>query len=177
MADASVYPVIYPDCSIGSTMRRCPSGHSSGTIMRMSRTLLALCLCLAGALAWTASRPNDIPFEKHTLDLGANESCAIADINGDGKPDIVSGENWYEGPRWLKHKFRSLPYTNNYIDNFSDLPLDVNGDGRIDIVSCSWFAKRLFWSENPGGGEGLWKEHMIETASPVEFAFLVDLDN
>ena len=132
---------------------------------------------MAGTLAWTTGRRGEIPFAKHTLDLGADESCAAADINGDGKLDIVSGENWYEGPKWTKHKFRSLPYTNNYIDNFSDLPLDVNGDGRIDIVSCSWFAHRLFWSENPGRGTGEWSEHMIETGSPVEFAFLVDLDN
>ena len=54
-------------------------------------------------------------------------------------------------------------YTNNYIDDFSDLPLDVNGDGHIDIVSCAWFAKRLWWIENPGHGKGEWKEHEIET--------------
>src|SRR5579871_5852983 len=141
-------------------------------------SLVSAALFLAAFAAFTATRPADIPFEKHTLDLGANESCAIADINGDGKPDIVSGENWYAGPRWTKHKFRSLPYTNNYIDNFSDLPLDVNGDGRIDIVSCSWFSQRLFWSEDPGASAiADWPEHMIETGSPVEFAFLVDLDN
>ena len=123
------------------------------------------------------TRPADIAFERHTLVLGANESCAIADINGDGKPDIVSGENWYEGPRWTKHNFRSLPYTNIYIDNFSDLPLDVNGDGALDIVSCSWFAQRLFWSENPGKGGGAWKEHMIETGSPSSSRFWWISDN
>ena len=37
--------------------------------------------------------------------------------------------------------------------------------------------RRLFWTENPGPGASEWKQHMIETGSPVEFAFLVDLDN
>jgi hypothetical protein len=138
---------------------------------------IAVPLCLAAGLAWTLSRPDEIPFEKHTLDLGSNEACAFADINGDGKMDIVSGENWYEGPRWIKHKFRTLNYTNNYIDDFSDMPLDVNGDGHVDIVSCAWFSKKLFWHENPGRGKGEWKQHDIETGFSIEFAFLVDLDN
>jgi hypothetical protein len=128
-------------------------------------------------LGWAAQRTPEIPFEKHTLDLGANETCAFADINGDGLLDIVSGENWYEAPRWIQHKFRELNYTANYIDNFSDLPLDVNGDGRIDIVSCSWFSKRLSWAENPSKPGAIWKDHEIETHFPIEFAFLVDLDN
>jgi len=134
-------------------------------------------LALAASIAWTVGRPGEIPFLKHELDLGSNEPCAFADINGDGKLDIVSGENWYENPRWTKHKFRTIPFTSNYIDDFSDLPLDVNGDGRMDIVSCSWFAKRLWWVENPGKAGGEWKEHEIESGSPIEFAFLVDLDN
>jgi hypothetical protein len=143
----------------------------------MMRHRIAVVLCLAGGLSWTFSRPDEIPFDKQTLDLGANEACAVADVNGDGKPDIISGENWYEGPKWVKHKFRTLNFTNNYIDDFSDLPLDVNGDGHIDVVSCSWFSRRLFWQENPGRGRGEWKEHDIETGSPIEFSFLVDLDN
>ena len=143
----------------------------------MKRNLLLVIPLALALLAWAAVRTPDIPFEKHIIDLGANESCAFADINGDGRLDIVSGENWYEAPRWIKHRFRELPYSSNYIDNFSDLPLDVNGDGRVDIVSCSWFGKKLNWYENPGRGAGGWKEHVIENSSPVEFAFLVDLDN
>ena len=143
----------------------------------MMRHFVGALVCAAALLAWSASRTEDVPFSRHTLDLGQNEACATADLNGDGRPDIVSGENWYEGPRWIKHKFRTLNFTNNYIDDFSDLPLDVNGDGNVDIVSCSWFSRRLFWSENPGKARGEWKEHDIHTGCPVEFSFLVDLDN
>lgn len=123
------------------------------------------------------TRPPDVPFEKQTLDEGANEACALADVNGDGSADIVSGENWYEAPKWTKHRFRDLYYSNNYIDDFSDLPIDVNGDGRIDVVSVSWFSKRAAWWENPGKKATPWQAHDIETSSPIEFAFLVDLDN
>jgi hypothetical protein len=150
----------------------------------MTRHPLVPAIALAAFLLWrvggapSIGRPDDdIPFEKHTLDLGANETCAFTDINGDGKADIVSGENWYESPRWSKHKFRTIRFTENYIDNFSDLPLDVNGDGAMDIVSCSWFSEHIVWMENPGKGAGMWKEHPIETGHPIEFAFLVDLDN
>ena len=138
---------------------------------------LAAILFGTAVVAWTISRTPDIPFEKHTLDLGVNETCTLADINGDGKADIVAGENWYEAPNWAKHHFRDLDYLNNYIDDFSDLPIDVNGDKAIDIVSVSWFGKKVAWWENPGKRGGPWKEHTIQAGRNVEFAFLADLDN
>jgi len=143
----------------------------------MRKGLVLTTICLLALAAWTTGRPGEIPFEKHALDLGANETCAFADVNGDGRLDIISGENWFEAPKWIRHKFRELPFTNNYIDNFSDLPLDVNGDGQVDVVSCSWFSRRLAWWQNPGRGKGEWKEHEIDSGFPIEFAFLVDLDN
>lgn len=125
------------------------------------------------------TRPDDeIPFAKHTLDLSQNEAAAIADINHDGKLDIISGENWFEAPNWTRHHFRQIFFSNNYIDDFSDLPVDVNGDGYPDIVSCGWFQKRLWWAENPGKNvAGEWKEHDIQTGFNVEFCFAVDLTN
>lgn len=129
------------------------------------------------ALAVSSGRPPDIPFERRTIDLGANEACAFADINGDGRLDIVSGENWYENPSWKKHPFRTLHFTNNYIDDFSDLPLDVDGDGHIDIITATWFSRKLSWWKNPGKGKGRWTEHEIDSGHNTEFAFLVDIDN
>ncbi len=131
----------------------------------------------AGWLAWSFGRVADVPFKKHELDLGANEPATFADMNGDGRLDIVSGENWYEAPSWRKHKFRDIFFANNYIDVFSDHAIDVNGDGKLDVVSCSWFSKQIAWWENPGRASGDWKSHEIEKGFNVEFCWMVDLDN
>ncbi len=132
-------------------------------------------LALNGLALIAASRPPEIPFEKHTIDLGASETCALADINGDGKLDIVAGEYWYEAPRWTPHRFREIENRPPYIDDLSDLALDVNGDGKVDIVTAKGFSGRLVWMENPGKTGAMWKEHEIEQGYFIEFAFLVDI--
>lgn len=124
-----------------------------------------------------ASRPPDIPFKPHTIDPGASETAAVADINRDGKLDIVSGEHWYAAPGWTKHTFRELGFSSNYIDAFSDLPVDVDGDGYVDIATVTWFAKKISWYRNPGKGQGLWVETPVNTGFNVEFAILADIDN
>ena len=132
---------------------------------------------LIGARPLGAPRPPDIPFRTQMLDGGANESAAVADINRDGRLDVVSGENWYEAPLWTKHPFRELGFSGNYIDNFSDLPVDVDGDGYLDIASVTWFAKKVSWFRNPGKGQGPWVEAPINSGFNIEFAILADLDN
>jgi hypothetical protein len=125
-----------------------------------------------------APRPADIPFQARAIDGGASETAAVADINRDGRLDLVSGEFWYEGPSWTPHRFRELEFTSQYIDDFSDLPLDVDGDGYPDVVSVSWFAKRLAWWKNPGrSAGGLWKDATIHEGFNIEFATLADMDN
>lgn len=136
-------------------------------------------------LGYTAAGDGSIPFRKHTLDLGSAESVTVIDMNGDGRLDIICGESWYQqgppesgrGPSFTKHKFRDLPYTNFYVEDLSDLAIDINGDGYPDVVSCSYWSKPLTWWENPGKDGGPWREHVMETGSPVEFAFLVDILN
>ena len=49
-------------------------------------------------LSVAATRSPDIPFTIHMIDNGASETAAVADVNKDGKLDIISGENWYESP-------------------------------------------------------------------------------
>jgi len=76
----------------------------------ISRTIALCALLFLCAQAGLSSRPDEIPFEKHTIDLGASETAVFADINRDGKLDLVSGEYWYEAPRWTKHRFRELSH-------------------------------------------------------------------
>ena len=136
-------------------------------------------------LGSTPAGDGTIPFRKCPLDLGSAESVTVADMNGDGRLDIICGESWYEqcpaergrGPRFIKHKFRDLGYTGNYLEDLSDLVIDVNRDGYPDVVSCSYWSRPLSWWENPGKRGGPWREHLIETRSPVEFVFLVDILN
>ena len=56
---------------------------------------------IALLLSASPTRSPDIPFRSLLIDNGASETAAVADVNKDGKLDIISGENWYEAPRRL----------------------------------------------------------------------------
>ena len=43
-----------------------------------------LALVLAGAVLLVAVGSDEIPFRKHTVDIGRSETCAVADVNRDG---------------------------------------------------------------------------------------------
>jgi len=143
------------------------------------RYLLVSLACATSLSAIAVTRSPDIPFKSQMIDNGASETAAVVDVNRDGRLDIVSGENWYEAPGWTKHKFRDLNYTNNYFDNFSDLPVDVDGDGYPDLVGVTWFAKKVAWWKNPGKGAAnqVWTEASIHTGFNIEFAVLADMNN
>ncbi len=153
----------------------------------ISLPVLTCCiLWITGRVSAQSSEQDseEIPFYKHTIDLGQSEAAEVADVNLDGKLDIISGENWYEqttpgkdGPRWIKHHFRDLGWVANYVEDLGDLAIDVNGDGYPDIVTSSYWADNLAWWENPGKSNKPWVEHVIEKRAPVEFAFLVDILN
>jgi len=128
---------------------------------------------------------DEILFRKHAIDLGSlSESCAVVDVNRDGRLDIVSSENWYEqgaalpgtkDVRWTKHRFRKVGYNSFYIENLIDIGVDVDGDGLTDIVSSSYWSKPFTWWRHPAREDEEWRETVIASHSPVEFVFSVDI--
>jgi hypothetical protein len=109
-----------------------------------------------------------------------NEGIALADVDKDGKMDLIAGGWWYRAPDWDRNPLRDLQQDQEFAHNNGDLALDVNGDGWVDVISGSWFEPEVYWYENPGK-EGLsrgekWKPHLIGKMGSCEAKFLHDFD-
>lgn len=135
-------------------------------------------LLLSGSYIHTeAQQTGSIKFTKKAIASETFESVDVFDVNNDGKPDIVSGAFWYEGPDfWNRHYIAEMKRFDQYYDDFSTIPMDVNGDGYIDFVSGGWFGKTMHWYENPGKEKKDWPDHPITECGNVETTRAWDVD-
>jgi hypothetical protein len=141
------------------------------------KRLVVRALIVASLFALTFPAPGAVPFKMHVINADSVcESAGVLDVNRDGVLDILSGEYWYEAPKWTKHFVRKIPVLSGYMDDFANLPLDVNGDGWTDVVSATWFSKKVSWIENPAGKDEPWKEHIVENPGNCETAIGCDVD-
>ena len=132
------------------------------------------------------ARPLAEPWTYHFIDdaesgVDGVHGLAVADLDGDGRQELVSASGWTDGhfpdsiawfripknprnaARWERFIIadRDAPGFNHYVSVG-----DVNGDGKPDVASAAkagpagnWFA----WWEQPSDITRPWKKHVIAT--------------
>jgi hypothetical protein len=99
------------------------------------------------------------------------EGTAVADLDGDGKEEIICGPYWFTAP--LAGAFSGQPWkARSLAPGFREMCraaiIDVNGDGRLDVIlvedeypdgRLAWFENRL--KESP---EHPWIDYPIDSA-------------
>ena len=142
--------------------------------------VLAVILTTLPASEDKPAAAEDISWKKTVIDKAfRSEGVAIADVNKDGKMDILIGDYWYEAPDWKPHEIRPHADYGNGLSTYSECMLcwadDINGDGWPDMIVIGFPGKPAFWYENPKGKDGHWKEHIIWHSACNETPQYVDL--
>jgi len=145
-------------------------------------TPLVFALTLLPAADDKKSDDTGITWKKTVIDKNFRaEGVAIADVNKDGKMDILVGDVWYEAPDWKVHAIRPgkenyrQGENNVYSNSFACWADDLNGDGWPDLIVIGFPGAPCHWYENPKGKEGHWKQHEIWHSACNETPTYVDL--
>ncbi len=147
-------------------------------------TLLLGVLAYADLNRQRGNGPNDIPqstFFVHRLSSDHAEGIASIDVNGDGKPDLVSGAFWYENPgsqggEWKRHQYRKVEVVGEFVSDCGEWAVDVNHDGAPDIVTVGWQTDGLWWYENPKKLDAPWTKHFITHTIETEGGWMADIN-
>lgn len=148
--------------------------------LTLALPLLMLSVAAAQTLDKTKTPAKEfkVVWKKTILDKKfRSEGVAVADINGDGKKDILNGDLAYLAPDWKPVVIRKDKAFDpkNYSESFAVFTDDIDKDGLPDQVVVGFPGAPCYWYKNPGKGEGNWKAFMIQDNACNETPIYVDL--
>lgn len=122
----------------------------------------------------------------HTISTEEMEfGTGCGDVNGDGRPDILRPEAWFEAPadpragEWVKHPLAVGGGEEGKAGHTPQiLVYDVNEDGLADLVTSMAHDYGIFWYEQQRDGDTMtWKRHLIDDSwSQAHSLALADID-
>ena len=156
-------------------------------------TAVLITLTVGAANAWPVAQQGPpasrLPtFQKVILDSAFRaEGVAVADVNRDGRLDVLAGNAWYEAPdattattpaAWRRREIAPLetfdPAT-GYSNAFHTFAMDVNGDGWPDQIVLGFPGEPATWRANPGPRGGTWRTHPVTESTGNESPALARL--
>jgi hypothetical protein len=150
-----------------------------------ARKPIAAALCVSAIMAVTASvsggeGSHPVSWKKTVIEgKFRSEGVAVADVNKDGKLDILIGDSWYEAPSWEKHDIRKPGDFGDGLHTYSQCMTcwadDINGDGWPDQIVIGFPGSPAYWYENPKGKPGYWPQHEIWPSACNETPLYADL--